>query len=277
MKKISILLFFLLITNVFGEDALSKYQKSKTITIGFANEIPYGYKDANGELKGEAPTVALAILKKLGITNVKAVVTEFGSLIPGLKAGRFDMISAGMYITPKRCRQVLFSNPTYAIGESFLVKKGNPKNLHSFEDVAKNDSIKLGVMAGAIESTYAKKTGIKRSQTINFPDYPSGLAALKTGRIDALAGTHLTMLELAKKEASVQQALPFKDPIIEGKEVKGYGAFGFRKNEPSMKKAFDKELAKYLGTKEHIEAVSVYGFGKATLTNGKTSQELCGK
>ena len=32
-----------------------------------------------------------------------------GFVIPGLNAGRFDLIAAGLFITPERCEQVAFS------------------------------------------------------------------------------------------------------------------------------------------------------------------------
>ena len=62
--------------------------------------------------------------------------TEFGSLIPGLNSQQFDVVSAGMYINPSRCEQVLFSDPEYQMLDAFIVRKGNPKNLHTYEDIA---------------------------------------------------------------------------------------------------------------------------------------------
>jgi polar amino acid transport system substrate-binding protein len=46
------------------------------------------------------------------------VLTEWGSLIPGLNAGRFDIITAGMYITPKRCKNVAFTDPMGVFAEA---------------------------------------------------------------------------------------------------------------------------------------------------------------
>ena len=81
---------------------LASYQENG-ITIGIANEIPYGYEDEEtGEVTGEAPEVARVVLDELGITDREFVVVEFGALIGGLQAGNFDMIAAGMYIGPPR-------------------------------------------------------------------------------------------------------------------------------------------------------------------------------
>ena len=92
------------------------------IRVGFANEAPFGFATPDGKLTGEAPEVAKAVLAKMGIAQVDGVLTEFGSLIPGLKAGRFDIIAAGMFINPKRCAEINFSEPSYGIGQAMLVQ-----------------------------------------------------------------------------------------------------------------------------------------------------------
>src|SRR5262245_11026843 len=112
--------------------AQSTFEKAKQdgyIRVGFANEAPFGFATPDGKLTGESPEVVKAVLAKIGISQVDGVLTEFGSLIPGLQAGRFDIIAAGMFINPKRCEQIQFSEPSYGIGQAFLVKKGNPKNI----------------------------------------------------------------------------------------------------------------------------------------------------
>src|SRR5690349_11223516 len=113
----------------FAETTLQRAKRQGYIRVGFANEAPFGYATPDGKLTGEAPEVAKAVLAKMGISQVDGVLTEFGSLIPGLLAGRFDIIAAGMFITPKRCEQIRFSEPSYGIGQAFLVKKSNPKNI----------------------------------------------------------------------------------------------------------------------------------------------------
>jgi polar amino acid transport system substrate-binding protein len=267
--------FFIFLGCGSKPSAMEKIKKSGEITIGIANEIPYGYKTPGGEIKGEGPDVAREVLSRMGITKVKGVVTEFGSLIPGLRAGRFDIIVAGMYITPKRCRQVLFSEPTYSIGESFLVPKGNPRGLKSYEDVRKNKDIKLGVMGGAVEQGYARAMGIPKEQIVVLPDNFSGLDAVRSGRIDAYAGTSLTIAKLAAKNSSVDMVVDFVDPVIKGKKIRGFGAVAFRKEDKAFRDEFNRYLKDFIGTKKHRAMVSVYGFTKANLPGKKTAAELC--
>src|SRR5690606_13086399 len=248
------------------------------IRIGYANEAPYAYMDSSkNQITGEAVEIARVVLKRMGINEVEGVLTEFGSLIPGLQAKCFDIIAAGMYVTPERCQQVAFSNPTYGVGQSFLVQKGNPKNLHSYEDIAKQDDAKLGVVVGAIEGEYARKSEIPVDRVVVFPDVVSALSGVQAGRADAYAATAMTINDLMKKsEASdLEKADPFTDPVIDGKSVRGYGAFAFRKDDQDFVDAFNAELAKFIGTEEHAKIVEPFGFTKAELPGDVTAAKLC--
>jgi len=126
-----------------AETTFDKDKKDGYVRIGFANEVPFAYADANGKLTGEAPEILRVVLKKLGIGEVDGVLTEFGALIPGLQAGRFDIISAGMYVTPLRCQQILFSEPTYSLAEQFAVKSGNPLHMATYSEVAANPNVRI--------------------------------------------------------------------------------------------------------------------------------------
>jgi polar amino acid transport system substrate-binding protein len=130
-------------------------------------------------------------------------------------------------------------------------------------------------MAGAVEFGYAKDFGIALDQIVTLPDYPSGVAALKSGRVDALAGTVLTMAELGKKSDDVELAQPFEDLVIDGKTVNGYGGFGFRPGDESLRDAFNAQLADFIGSEEHLALVEPYGFGAHTLPGDVTTAQLC--
>ena len=181
-----------------AQDLLEEAKESGSITVGIANEAPYGYMTPEGELTGEAPEIAKHILAKMGIEDVEAVVTEFGSLIPGLMAGRFDIVAAGMFITPQRCEQVAFSEPTYGIGQAFLVAEGNPKGLQTYEDFKANADSTLAVMGGAIERTYARDAEVPDDQVMVVPDTAAGTASVQAGRADAFALTSLSIRRLAE-------------------------------------------------------------------------------
>ncbi|MDZ4136371.1 MAG: ectoine/hydroxyectoine ABC transporter substrate-binding protein EhuB, partial [Paracoccaceae bacterium] len=139
---------------------LDEIRASGTIRIAVANEIPYGYVDPNGQALGAGPDVAKAIVAKLGIANIEWVTTGFSSLIPGLKADRFDMVAAEMAILPERCNAVLFSEPNTSYGEGLLVAAGNPKGITSYGDFAEKPGLKVAIMAGADQLEMMQELGV---------------------------------------------------------------------------------------------------------------------
>ncbi len=257
------------------KDTLAKIRATGVVRIGIANEAPYGYLDTErGVVTGEAPEIARVVFHRMGIDDIEVVSTDFGSLIPGLQAGRFDVIAAGMYITPERCTQIAFSDPTYRIGETFVVPHGNPRGLHGFGDLLRIHG-KLGVVGGAVELGYAKRLNVPEDQLVIYNDNVSALEGVRTGRSDAFACTLLTAQDLLGKNGDgLAIASPFEQPVIDGKEVWGYGAFGFRRAGPLLR-AFDHQLHDLIGTPEHLALVRPFGFGEPTLPAGKTAAELC--
>ena len=173
--------------------------------------------------------MAKAVLAKMGIAEVDGVLTEFGSLIPGLKAGRFDIIAAGMFVNPARCAEIAFSEPSYGIGQAMLVPAGNPKGIVDYATFAENGDLKLAVMAGAVEAGYANDAGVGLGQVVSLPDQASLVAAVQAGRADAAALTALSIADMASKAEGVESTKPFGE--VAGKSVKGHGAFGFRKED----------------------------------------------
>jgi polar amino acid transport system substrate-binding protein len=68
------------------DTSFSDHQKNN-ITIGYAVEPPYAYVSGYN-ITGESPEVVQKIVEKLGIPGIIWRQTEFGSLIPELKAGK---------------------------------------------------------------------------------------------------------------------------------------------------------------------------------------------
>ncbi|CAN5672806.1 ectoine/hydroxyectoine ABC transporter substrate-binding protein EhuB [soil metagenome] len=242
------------------------------IRVGFANEAPFGFATPDGTLTGEAPEVAKAVLARMGITEVDGVLTEFGSLIPGLKAGRFDIIAAGMFVNPARCAEIAFSEPSYGIGQAMLVQEGNPKGVVDYGSFAEDGDLRLAVMAGAVEAGYADEAGVGAGQIVTLPDQSSLVAAVQAGRADAAALTALSIADMASRADGVESTAPFGE--VAGQSVKGHGAFGFRQEDEELFEAFNAELAAFLGSPEHVALVEPFGFGADYLPN-LTTAELC--
>lgn len=256
---------------------LAKAIEQGYITIGFANENPYAYKDESGNLTGEAVEIAKVVLKNLGVNEVRGELTEFGALIGGLQAERFDMITAGMFVNPDRCAAVAFANPEYSIGEGLAVKTGNPLNLHSYADIAAHDSAKVAVMAGAIEIGYLEKSGVPSDRIVIVPDQDAAINALQSGRADAMTmtGPALQSRLDAAKDDSIERVADFQQPVIDGKDVRGYGASAFRQADTEFRDAFNVELEKMKESGELLEILQTFGFTESELPGDMTAEELC--
>lgn len=259
----------------FAQTTLETIKQENQIRVGVADERPYGYVTAEGKLTGEGPEIARKMLAEIDPDiRLEGIVTEFQFLIDELQAGRFDMIAAGMFITPQRCEQVAFTDPTYKVGEALVVKVGNPQGLTDLESIARQPNIRLAVLAGAVEYEYAYEAGILDPERIMVvADYQEGLAELRAGGVDAIAMTALTARYLTNDEPGVEATSQFF-PVIDGEPVAGYGAFAFRKKDKDLLDAFNKHLATFVGSQEHLETVEQFGFTPDMMPD-KTAEELC--
>ena len=260
----------------FSQTTLEQARERGFIRVGFANEVPYAYAQPDGTLTGEAVEVARAIFERLGIPEMDGVLTEFGSLIPGLRAGRFDVITAGMYVTPTRCEQVAFADPEYQIGEGIVVPAGNPLGITSYLDIANDPSIRVGTGAGWLEYDYMVAMGVSEDQIVTFPDAPSGMAGLQADRIDVFTGTSLTMRNITDLTDGVEFVEEFEQPVIDGETVISYGAAAFHPDDADFRDAFNEVLHELRASGELAEIIGVFGFGATELPGDVTSAELCG-
>ena len=258
------------------DNTLEKAKKQGFITVGFANENPYAYATPDGKLTGEAVEVARVILKNMGINEMNGVLTEFGSLIPGLKAKRFDIITAGMFVNPARSKEVAFANPEYSIGEAIAVKQGNPHNLHSYKDIAANKDVKVAVMVGAIENEYLVKSGVAKDQIVTVPDQPSAISALQAGRVQSvtMTGPSLQASLASAKDSKIERVMDFKQPEIDGKSIRGYGAAAFRIEDTAFREAFNAELDKLKKSGQLLEILKPFGFTDQELPGDMTAEQL---
>lgn len=256
---------------------LARLRKRGFIRVAIANEVPYGYMTAKGTAAGIGPDVAKHVLGSIGIKDIQWSVMPFGELIPGLRARRVDMVAAEQNILPQRCEVVAFSVPDSSYGEGLMVKAGNPHNIHSYEDIKKNPKLKLAIVSGADELAIAHGVGIPDSQIVSISANADALSAVETGRVAAYAGTELTVARLAKHSKAVEVAAPFTQPIVHGKSVRSYGGFSFRKDETSLRTAFDHALSAFKKTDGWAKILMDAGLSEESVkaARAKTTAELC--
>ena len=213
----------------------------------------------------------------MGIDEIRGELTEFSSLIAGLQANRFDLITAGMFINPERCQAVSFANPEYSIGEGLAVPAGNPLKLTSYQSIADHGKAKVAVMAGAIEIGYLKASGVTDKQMVIVPDQDAALSALQSGRADAITmtGPALQSRIQAAGDGKLERVMDFEQPLVDGKSVRGYGASAFRTEDTSFRDAYNGELDKMKSSGELLTILQKFGFTDQELPGEAKAAELC--
>jgi polar amino acid transport system substrate-binding protein len=247
----------------------------ESITIGVANEVPYGYIGDDGEPTGIGPDVARAVLEELGYTDIRAEVVEFGELIGGLQAGQFDIITAGMYITPERAEQIHFSDPDYCIPESLAVEPGNPHGIVDYFSIVDNPDLMVAVAAGTVEVDYVEWAGVPDEQVEVFGDIDSMYRALEAGEVDAVTGTAATVNTYAAASEDIEGVEAFFPVDEDGEEFFPCGAHGF--SDPEFRDEFNEVLNRFREdgtTMEIITAYEDFGEDDVALANTLTLEDF---
>lgn len=252
-----------------GGNTLSSLKKAGKVVVGINGENPYSFIGKDGKPDGATIALDKAVYKKLGIDTVEAKKVEWDALIPGLTSGQYDEVSAGMSILPDRCKKAAFSYPEITYETAFLVPKGNPKGLHTMQDL-KTKKVNLVTENGAIEQGYAKTMGIQ-TQTVGSPQ--DGLRAVESGQADVFALTAISLRTLVKaQKASKVEVTKAFTATVKGKLQIGAGAAVFRKSDKALLNAYNKELKKIIDDPKQFQAiVGKYGFTEAERPQGKTT------
>jgi polar amino acid transport system substrate-binding protein len=245
----------LLAGSMFAGTRMARGEIKKIIKVGLANELPYSFLDAQGNLTGQSVEVLRAALDGMGIEKMDGILTEFAALIPGLIAKRFDIVCTGMFIRPARCDLIAFGNPDSMGRVGMIVPAGNPKDLRGFEDFINNSNLKLAFIRGSVVDTYARAAKVPESQWIVLPDFTTLLAAVKGERADAAFGGYLILSSTLKKvnEPTLQMADNFVDIVVNGKQAIDYAAMGFRKEDTDLLSAYNAGLAKLIQSGKLVE------------------------
>ena len=266
---------------VQAETTRERILREGKIVVGIANQAPWGYRDKNGATVGFHPDLVKAAFEKLGVDKIDIVTTEFGALIPGLMANRFDLVAAGLYITPERCKLVAFSEPDLRLADAAVVLKGNPKGIRGYADIAAKADTMFGSVRGSVTAKNAAAAGVPEARTLLFPDIQTNVAALLSGRIDIGVFSTPTAISILSDPnvSGVERALPFEGLIEEGgKERAGFSAIAFRLDDSDLRDLYNARLAELRADRTAHKIMEKYGFGVSeSVPDNLTTQELCGR
>jgi polar amino acid transport system substrate-binding protein len=163
-------------------------------TLAFCSDITYppeeSYKPGTTKPEGSDIDIGDYIAKKMGV-KARFDNTGFDGIIAALLANKCDAIISGMNDTPERRKQVSFVD-YLKVGQSFMVKKGNPEHITSIDSLAgKSASVETGTTNKDYLDAQSKRLtsmGKKAIKVVTFPKDTDAANALRTGRVDAYFG-----------------------------------------------------------------------------------------
>ena len=161
-------------------------------SLAYCSDITYPPEEFYQGTKpvGSDIEIGAEIARRMGV-KAQFDNTGFDGIIPALLGKKCDLIISGMNDTPERRKQVAFVD-YIKVGQSFMVKKGNPENITGIASLAgKSASVEVGTTNKDYLDQQSKKLkaqGKKGIDVVTFPKDTDAANALKTGKVDAYFG-----------------------------------------------------------------------------------------
>jgi polar amino acid transport system substrate-binding protein len=260
------------VTEAFAaQSTLARARTAGRLVVGISSERPYAFLDVDGRLRGAVPDVLLAALKPQGLQRLEAQVVDFNALIPGLNAGRFDVIGTGMYIRPARCRSIAFSNPITRTGGGLIVRKADPIVAGSLADLAQDVNLRVGTQSGSTQVEQLIKAGVPRHRMVLFARADEAVAGLQAKRCDVVYFPALQVNEILNtfKDRSLARVERFATEM-------NYQAFGVRKQDVDLRAAINAGVARMIADGSLLTIIQGYGYGQREIPDPRmTADDLC--
>ena len=181
---------------------------SSSGTLAFCSDITYppeeSYKQGTTTPEGSDIDIGNYIARKMGV-KARFDNTGFDGIIAALLAKKCDAVISGMNDTPERRKQVAFVD-YLKVGQSFMVKSGNPENISGIASLAgKAASVETGTTNKDYLDAQSKKLqaqGKKGIKVVTFPKDTDAANALKTGKVDAYFGDAPVVAYYIEKDPS---------------------------------------------------------------------------
>lgn len=162
---------------------------------------PMQFVDSNGDLQGMRITLGNEVAERLCL-EPDYIRIEFSAMIPGLQAGRWDVINTGIFWTEERAG-IMQMVPYESQAISISVPAGNPDGVSEVEDLAGKT---VGVEIGGFEEAKVKllaeelaAKGLPELKVLTFDNFATAYQALRAGQTDATVSIDSTAAEFAAR------------------------------------------------------------------------------
>lgn len=162
------------------EDALDR----GVLRVGLSSFTPWAMRAKDGSFIGFEADVARQMAEDMGL-EAEIVPTAWDGIIPALLAKKFDLIIAGMSVTPQRNLQVNFSIPYAKIGLGVVVNRERMGHVSKPADLNHEDVV-FALRRGTTPVEVVKAQ-MPKAQIRQFDDEAAALQEVLNGNADAWA------------------------------------------------------------------------------------------
>lgn len=249
---------------------VEQLRKAGVVRIGIVNQPPYSGLNPDGTITGLAPTMVQTIMGRLGIPKVEGIAVPYGQLIPGLQAGRWDMIGAVLNITKERCQQVTYADPLTedagALGFIPAAVSAPPKTIGEVGQ----KGLKVGILTGSYLLKKAQSLGVADGAISQFPDNPALLDGLAAKRVDIALSTYSALRLMRKaRGGSFEVTYPLADDPPQG------GSPAFRPTDTELHENFQRELRAMKKSGEFEKICQQFDFEASPHLLQLTAEQAC--
>ncbi|MCD7060396.1 transporter substrate-binding domain-containing protein [Pelagibacterium xiamenense] len=209
----------------------SAVSAQETVRIGTEGAYaPWNFVNDDGALAGFEIDLGNAICEHAGLT-CEFVQNEWDSIIPNLLAGNYDVIMAGMSITPERDETIDFTQDYFPPDPSnFAAPAGSS---YDFDALS---GLRIGVQGNTIQAAHAEENFGADNTIVAFSTFDQSVADLAAGNVDVVLADGSSLDPVVANSGG---ALEFIGPdiLIGG----GVGA-GLREDDDDLEETFNAAL-----------------------------------
>lgn len=234
--------------------------------LAYLDEPPFCFPLPGGQATGCDIDVARYVLSELSVPRVETRLVTFADLMPGVAAGDWT-INTPLFVTDERALQVAFSRPVWSLADGFLVRAADASIFTSYESLAHDERVIVGVITGQVQEQAALAAGVPPARILHFATQGEAVAALRQGLIDAypsVAAAHRGYLHQRPDPDLVTIDLLASAPGGDGR-TSAVGAYSFAHKNHGLRVAWDRVLASFLGSTQHRAIMRGYGFTDAEI------------
>jgi cyclohexadienyl dehydratase len=162
---------------------LRRIAASGVLRIGTTGDYePFSFARGD-DLSGADIELAEELAKRLGVRPVY-VRTSWPTLMPDLRAGRFDVALSGISLTPERAAEAYFSTAYHEGGKTPIVRCGSEARYDTIEEIDQ-PAVRVVVNPGGTNERFARER-LGHARLIVHPDNRTVFAEIAEGRADVM-------------------------------------------------------------------------------------------